>query len=296
VSTRWPTTRITLRGDGTMSGRRRLTWCEDIRGPRIIAPDCQAPRIYPRMIPLCSRFDSVLFTPKMSAIACHGNYSRSPLASTTSLTTRRSSTAMREARHKAGSRDCERRAIARIEAAMHGLDTRFVVTSLEVGSTESIYDRLYCARGQIRELNRAAKTQLASDRTSCCSALANQVRLVRRTTAYWLMLMVCATQFPRSGNWPPPSSRRCTRLLKIVAAWLRPRPMSNRTLLPPARKPISSATCPAPSTPARPITGGPTAQSPVSILKRVATGSIGRRCKIRGLHSSNLCPCIGGRK
>jgi FkbM family methyltransferase len=30
------------------------------------------------MIPLCSRFDSVLFTPKMSAIACHGNYSRSP--------------------------------------------------------------------------------------------------------------------------------------------------------------------------------------------------------------------------
>jgi hypothetical protein len=30
------------------------------------------------MIPLCSRFDSVLFTPKMPAIACHGNYSRSP--------------------------------------------------------------------------------------------------------------------------------------------------------------------------------------------------------------------------
>jgi hypothetical protein len=31
------------------------------------------------MIPLCSRFDSVLFTPKMSAIASYGNYSRSPL-------------------------------------------------------------------------------------------------------------------------------------------------------------------------------------------------------------------------
>src|ERR1035437_9694003 len=30
------------------------------------------------MIPLCSRFDSVLFTPKMSAIASYGNYSRSP--------------------------------------------------------------------------------------------------------------------------------------------------------------------------------------------------------------------------
>jgi hypothetical protein len=47
-------------------------------GPRIIATDRQAPRVYPRMIPLCSRFDSVLFTPKMSAIASYGNFSRSP--------------------------------------------------------------------------------------------------------------------------------------------------------------------------------------------------------------------------
>jgi AhpD family alkylhydroperoxidase len=49
------------------------------RGPRIIATDHQAPRVYPRMIPLCSRFDSVLFTPKMSAIASYGNFSRSPI-------------------------------------------------------------------------------------------------------------------------------------------------------------------------------------------------------------------------
>jgi hypothetical protein len=47
------------------------------RGPRIIGTDRQAPRIYPRMIRLCSRFDSVLFTPKMSAIPSYGNYSRS---------------------------------------------------------------------------------------------------------------------------------------------------------------------------------------------------------------------------
>ena len=32
------------------------------------------------------------------------------------------------------------------------------------------------------------KGQLASDRTSCRSALANQVRLVLHTAAYWLML------------------------------------------------------------------------------------------------------------
>jgi len=32
------------------------------------------------------------------------------------------------------------------------------------------------------------KVQLASDRTSCQSAVANQVRLVLHTGAYWLML------------------------------------------------------------------------------------------------------------
>lgn len=34
------------------------------------------------------------------------------------------------------------------------------------------------------------KAQLASDRTSCRSPLANQMRLILHTTAYWLMLTV----------------------------------------------------------------------------------------------------------
>src|SRR6478672_11414232 len=92
--------------------------------------------------------------------------------------------------HKAKSWDCERRTVARIEATMLGLDIRFVVTSLDVGSAEWIYNSLYCARGQAENLIKLHKTQLASDRTSCRSALANQVRLVLHTAAYWLMLTV----------------------------------------------------------------------------------------------------------
>ncbi len=42
--------------------------------------------------------------------------------------------------------DRERRTVARIEATTPGLDIRFVVTSLDVGSAEWIYDSLYCAR------------------------------------------------------------------------------------------------------------------------------------------------------
>ena len=88
-----------------------------------------------------------------------------------------------ETRHKAKSWDRERRTVGRIEATMLGLDIRFVVTSLDIGSAEWIYDSLYCARGQAENLIKLHKTQLASDRTSCRSALANQVRLVLHTGA-----------------------------------------------------------------------------------------------------------------
>ncbi|WP_163827623.1 transposase, partial [Proteus vulgaris] len=50
------------------------------------------------------------------------------------------------------------------------------------------YDVIYCARGQAENLIKMHKSQLASDRTSCRSPIANQVRLVLHTAAYWLML------------------------------------------------------------------------------------------------------------
>ena len=45
-------------------------------------------------------------------------------------------------------------------------------------------------REDIENLIKLHKSQLASDRTSCRSPLANQVRLVLHTAAYWLMLTV----------------------------------------------------------------------------------------------------------
>ncbi len=80
--------------------------------------------------------------------------------------------------------------MARIEATRLSLDVHFVVTNLERGSPEWVYDSLYCARGQAENLIKLHKSQLRSDRTSCRSALANQVRLVLHTAAYWLMLDV----------------------------------------------------------------------------------------------------------
>jgi hypothetical protein len=58
------------------------------------------------------------------------------------------------------------------------------VTSFIHGNAEWLYDRLYCPRGQAENLIKLHKSQLASDRTSCRSPLANQMRLVLHTAAY----------------------------------------------------------------------------------------------------------------
>ncbi len=95
-----------------------------------------------------------------------------------------------ETRYGAKSWSHPRRVVARIEATRKGLDTRYVVTNITYGTAAWLYDSVYCARGQAENLIKRHKSQLASDRTSCRSPLANQMRLILHTAAYWLMLTV----------------------------------------------------------------------------------------------------------
>jgi Transposase DDE domain group 1 len=113
-----------------------------------------------------------------------------------------------ETRHRAGSWHKERRAVARIEATRFGRDIRFVVTNLDRGSGEWLYETLYCARGQAENLIKLHKAQLASDRTSCRSALANQVRLVLQPPRTG-SCSPSATPFRKSATWSRPSSPHC---------------------------------------------------------------------------------------
>jgi hypothetical protein len=92
-----------------------------------------------------------------------------------------------ELRYAATSWKFERRVIARVEAGPQGADSRFIVTNLR-GLSKSLYEKVYCARGQAENLIKAHKLHLASDRTSCTKATANQFRLLIHTAAYWLML------------------------------------------------------------------------------------------------------------
>ena len=69
------------------------------------------------------------------------------------------------------------------------VDIRYVVTSLK-GPAQYLYEDVYCQRGQMENLIKLHKAQLASDRMSCHCATANQVRLALHTAAYWLTLAV----------------------------------------------------------------------------------------------------------
>ena len=93
-----------------------------------------------------------------------------------------------------------RRIVARVEAGSDGTDTRFIVTNLGHGNGRSLYQDLYCRRGQAENHIKAWKTHLAADRTSCPKATANQFRLFLHAGAYWLLWSLRALM-PRASSW-----------------------------------------------------------------------------------------------
>jgi hypothetical protein len=193
IRSRWPATRILFRGDGHYCRPEAMSWCEENSVDYVFG--------LPGTKPLSKKVDETADTVRVERAIDDKDVVRG----------------YAETRHKAKSWDRERRAVARIEATRLGLDIRFVVTNLSHGSAEWLYHSLYCARGQAENLIKLHKTQLASDRTSCRSALANQVRLVLHTAAYWLILGVRdAIPAPRDLAKAEFSTLRL-RLLKIAA-------------------------------------------------------------------------------
>jgi hypothetical protein len=117
----------------------------------------------------------------------------------------------------AASWDRVERIIARVEAGSQGSDTRFIVTSLDGLRGRTVYQDIYCARGQAENHIKAWKTHLAADRTSCCRATANQMRLFLHLGAYWLMWSLRAVM-PRRSSWRVAQFDTLRlRLLKLAA-------------------------------------------------------------------------------
>ena len=112
----------------------------------------------------------------------------------------------------AASWDRVERIIARVEAGPQGVDTRFIVTSLDGVRGRTVYQDIYCARGQAENHIKSWKTHLGAcpragrrpdpwaDRTSCPKATANQFRLFLHAGACWLLWGLRALM-PERSSW-----------------------------------------------------------------------------------------------
>jgi len=78
------------------------------------------------------------------------------------------------------------RVVLKAEVMALGDNPRFVVTSMRLPEAQTVYADLYCARGQAENFIKQVKCDLAADRTSCTTFLANCMRLILHCAAYVL--------------------------------------------------------------------------------------------------------------
>ena len=83
----------------------------------------------------------------------------------------------------------ERRVVAKAEHLAKGANPRFVVTSLsaEQADARTLYEHLYCARGDMENRIKEQQLDLFADRTSTQTMCANQLRLYFASFAYVLL-------------------------------------------------------------------------------------------------------------
>jgi len=79
------------------------------------------------------------------------------------------------------------RVIVKVEVNTKGTNVRYIVTDLREFKTKELYEKGYCARGNMELRIKDHKTYLQSDRMSCNSFLANQFRLFLHSAAYVLI-------------------------------------------------------------------------------------------------------------
>jgi hypothetical protein len=175
IRARWPAVDIVVRGDSHYARAQAMAWCERKRIGYIFGLSGNSVLLR-RVGPLAEDAALGRIDGDTEKVRRYG-----------------------ELRYAATSWKVERRVIARVEAGPQGADSRFIVTNL-AGLPKALYEKVYCARGQAENLIKAHKLHLASDRTSCTKATANQFRLLIHTVAYWLLLTLRGMA-PRTSFW-----------------------------------------------------------------------------------------------
>jgi hypothetical protein len=76
--------------------------------------------------------------------------------------------------------------IGKAEVTRLGENPRYIVTNL-LGAPEDLYDKIYCARGDMENRIKEQQLELFADRTSCHKWWANQFRMILSALSYTLI-------------------------------------------------------------------------------------------------------------
>ena len=169
IRSRWPRVRIILRGDGGFAREALMAWCEENRVDFLFGL-ARNPRLVEHIhVPL--------------AWAEHD-------AEATGRPARRFADFRWTTRDSWSRR---RRVVAKAEwmpgRGTKGANPRFVVTSLKAtrADARTLYEEMYCARGEMENRIKECQLDLFADRTSAATMRANQLRLWFASMAYVLV-------------------------------------------------------------------------------------------------------------
>ena len=114
---------------------------------------------------------------------------------------------------------CERRVVGKAEHLEKGANPRFVVTSLppEQREAKSLYEDVYCARGDMENRIKEQQLCLFADRTSSTAMRANELRLWFSSVAYTLMTALQRLGLQGTELAPAQCDTIRLKLLKIGA-------------------------------------------------------------------------------
>jgi hypothetical protein len=112
-----------------------------------------------------------------------------------------------------------RRVIGKAEWTQAEANPRFIVTSLPNGEIEarSLYETVYCARGEMENRIKECQLDLFADRTSAATMRANQLRLWFASLAYVLLCALRRIGLPHTQFAQATCATIRLRLLKIGA-------------------------------------------------------------------------------
>ncbi len=161
----WPKTRIHIRGDSGFCRESIMAWCEEHDVGYVLG------------LARNQRLVRALEAELREARSVHGRTGR-PARRFRDFTYR-----TRESWSRS------RRVVGKAEVLWKGDNPRFVVTSLSPrkACAKRLYEKLYCARGEMENRIKEQQLDLFADRTSAHTMRANQLRLYFSSFAYVLM-------------------------------------------------------------------------------------------------------------